>query len=46
MNMVSQIFRQKQQYRDWQKKGNNKLIIIRPTVIFGEGNRGNVISVV
>ena len=35
-------FQAEQQYRDWQKKGNNKLIIIRPTVIFGEGNRGNV----
>lgn len=28
--------------RKWQKEGNNKLMIIRPTVIFGEGNRGNV----
>lgn len=26
----------------WHEKSNNSLIIIRPTVIFGEGNRGNV----
>lgn len=31
-------------YKSWQKESPNerKLIIIRPTVIFGEGNRGNV----
>lgn len=31
-------------YIDWQRKDpiNRKLIVIRPTVIFGEGNRGNV----
>ena len=31
-------------FKDWQKKESDKrsLIIIRPTVIFGEGNRGNV----
>ena len=28
--------------RDWQSTDNNSLMIIRPTVIFGEGNRGNV----
>lgn len=28
--------------RIWQNKTHNQLIIIRPTVIFGEGNRGNV----
>ena len=28
--------------RDWQSKDSNSLMIIRPTVIFGEGNRGNV----
>lgn len=28
--------------RAWQLDGENSLIIIRPTVIFGEGNRGNV----
>lgn len=30
--------------REWQKKGQNSLIIVRPTVIFGEGNRGNVFN--
>ena len=29
---------------DWQSKRNNSLIIVRPTVIFGEGNRGNVFN--
>ncbi|WP_174803445.1 NAD-dependent epimerase/dehydratase family protein [Martelella limonii] len=28
--------------RSWQRRGDNELIIVRPTVIFGEGNRGNV----
>tara|TARA_B100001057_G_scaffold315550_1_gene315667 strand:- start:123 stop:1112 length:990 start_codon:yes stop_codon:yes gene_type:complete len=33
-------------YIEWQRKDplNRKLIIIRPTVIFGEGNRGNVFN--
>ncbi len=33
-----------QEYKKWQKEDPDKrtLIIIRPTVIFGEGNRGNV----
>lgn len=33
-----------QEYKKWQKEDPNKrtLIIVRPTVIFGEGNRGNV----
>ena len=26
----------------WQEASDNALIIVRPTVIFGEGNRGNV----
>lgn len=30
--------------RDWQSQAENALIIIRPTVIFGEGNRGNVFN--
>ena len=30
--------------RAWYKKGKNSLIIVRPTVIFGEGNRGNVFN--
>jgi GlcNAc-P-P-Und epimerase len=28
--------------RSWQRSGGYELIIVRPTVIFGEGNRGNV----
>lgn len=33
-----------EKYRSWQsvEKSGNELIIIRPTVVFGEGNRGNV----
>ena len=30
--------------RAWQSRSQNKLLIIRPTVIFGEGNRGNVFN--
>ena len=30
--------------RNWQSQGENSLIIVRPTVIFGEGNRGNVFN--
>lgn len=31
-------------FKDWQKEdpGNRTLVIVRPTVVFGEGNRGNV----
>ena len=29
-------------YLDWQKRTGGCLIMIRPTVVFGEGNRGNV----
>lgn len=32
--------------RAWQAKNDNALIIIRPKVIFGEGNRGNVFNLV
>ena len=32
-----------EEYRQWLKSNcQNKVVIIRPTVIFGEGNRGNV----
>ena len=31
-------------FRNWQENSANQLIIIRPTVIFGEGNRGNVFN--
>lgn len=33
-----------EKFRDWNKAEDNKLIIVRPTVIFGEGNRGNVFN--
>ena len=35
-------FKAEEIFRSWQSKDNNSLIIVRPTVIFGEGNRGNV----
>ena len=31
-------------FRSWNSLGDNNLVIIRPTVIFGEGNRGNVFN--
>ena len=31
-----------QKLRAWHANSENALIIVRPTVIFGEGNRGNV----
>ncbi len=37
-------FEAEEKLRDWHKKGSNSLIIVRPTVIFGEGNRGNVFN--
>jgi nucleoside-diphosphate-sugar epimerase len=33
-----------QRYRDWSVEKNNALVIVRPTVIFGKGNRGNVFN--
>jgi nucleoside-diphosphate-sugar epimerase len=35
-------FEAEEKLRDWHARGDNSLIIVRPTVIFGEGNRGNV----
>ena len=35
-------FDAEEKLRAWQTKGHNSLIIVRPTVVFGEGNRGNV----
>ena len=32
------------QLRSWQEQSDKSLIIVRPTVIFGEGNRGNVFN--
>ena len=44
MNMAEPNTWQKIFYKDWfnEDPSNRTLIIIRPTVIFGEGNRGNV----
>lgn len=41
-------FLAEQVYREWQLEdtANRTLIIVRPTVIFGEGNRGNVYNLV
>ena len=35
-------FEAEEKLRAWHDSGDNALIIVRPTVIFGEGNRGNV----
>ena len=35
-------FEAEEKLRKWQSKASNSLIIVWPTVIFGEGNRGNV----
>lgn len=35
-------FLAEEKFRDWLSDDNKSLIIVRPTVIFGEGNRGNV----
>jgi nucleoside-diphosphate-sugar epimerase len=37
-------FEAEEKLRQWHAKGKNSLIIVRPTVIFGEGNRGNVFN--
>ena len=37
-------FEAEEKLRNWQSKGQNSLLIVRPTVIFGEGNRGNVFN--
>ena len=37
-------FDAEEKLRAWHAKGDNSLIIVRPTVIFGEGNRGNVFN--
>lgn len=37
-------FEAEEKLRAWQATGENSLIIVRPTVIFGEGNRGNVFN--
>ncbi|WP_417269137.1 NAD-dependent epimerase/dehydratase family protein [Celeribacter sp.] len=35
-------YKAEEKLREWQASADNKLLIVRPTVIFGEGNRGNV----
>ena len=37
-------FEAEEKLRHWHAQGDNSLIIVRPTVIFGEGNRGNVFN--
>jgi GlcNAc-P-P-Und epimerase len=37
-------FEAEKKLRAWQSKGQKSLLIIRPTAIFGEGNRGNVFN--
>ncbi|MDA9300081.1 NAD(P)-dependent oxidoreductase [Amylibacter sp.] len=37
-------FEAEEKFRAWQSRDGRSLIIVRPTVIFGEGNRGNVFN--
>jgi len=37
-------FEAEEKLRNWRARGDNSLTIVRPTVIFGEGNRGNVFN--
>tara|TARA_B100000767_G_scaffold271306_1_gene296650 strand:+ start:233 stop:1222 length:990 start_codon:yes stop_codon:yes gene_type:complete len=37
-------FEAEEKLLDWHANGDKSLIIVRPTVIFGEGNRGNVFN--
>ena len=37
-------FEAEEKLRSWHAQADNSLIIVRPTVIFGEGNRGNVFN--
>jgi GlcNAc-P-P-Und epimerase len=37
-------FEAEEKLRAWQAQRDNSLLIVRPTVIFGEGNRGNVFN--
>ena len=39
-------FEAEEKLRAWQSTADNSLIIVRPTVIFGEGNRGNVFNLI
>lgn len=37
-------YQAEEELRTWHNQGDHNLIIVRPTVIFGEGNRGNVFN--
>lgn len=37
-------YQAEEKLRAWHNEGKNDLIIVRPTVVFGEGNRGNVFN--
>ena len=37
-------YKAEEKLRAWQRETNHSLIIVRPTVVFGEGNRGNVFN--
>lgn len=37
-------FEAEERFRAWYARGENSLMIVRPTVIFGESNRGNVFN--
>ena len=39
-------YQAEEKLRIWRSSGDNNLIIVRPTVIFGEGNRGNVYNLI
>lgn len=39
-------FEAEERFRAWHARSGNSLIIVRPTVIFGEGNRGNVYNLI
>lgn len=39
-------FEAEEKLRTWYEEGKRSLFIIRPTVIFGEGNRGNVYNLI
>lgn len=39
-------FQAEEQFRKWHYEDQCSLIIIRPTVVFGEGNRGNVYNLI
>ena len=40
--MADQSYKQKKVYLRWAANNSRSLCIVRPTVVFGVGNRGNV----